>query len=260
MRVRMQQAWRMAMVLWLAPAPVTAQATGETKVVRVRVFDVRTQAAIPEVELFALSGELLDHGDSAGVLRVRIKENSSFDGQLRRAGYVASSVRVTGRETGDSTVVLLAPLSGQTLRTVKVKTKAPVMRFADFDRRRTSGYAGIFLTDSQIVKGGHILLTDLFRRFPSIKVIDSAGTYVVISARALKPVIIPGKSLDLAPCVFRIIVDDMPMPWGFDMDMLNRDEIHGIEVYPGPATIPVEFANMRRESMCGMIIIWTKSR
>jgi hypothetical protein len=232
----------------------------ESKVVRVRVLDVRTRAAIPGVELFALSGELLVRGDSVGALRVRILGSETFDGELRRVGYVASSVRVTGHEAGDSVVVQLAPASAQALGTVEVRTNAAVTRFADFDRRRLSGHAGIFLTDSQIVKGGHIKLTDLFRRFPSLKVIDSSGIFLVSSARMKKPEFAPGKGFDLAPCVFQVVVDDVQMPWGFDMDLLTRDDIHGIEVYPGPATIPVEYRSTRRDAMCGMIAIWTKSR
>ena len=249
-----------ALATCLGAALSAAQVPVATKVVRVLVYDVRSQTAIPDVELFALNGALLAHGDSAGVLQVRIKEQTSFNGQLRRAGYVASSVRVTGLEAGDSTVVLLAPTSAQSLRGLNVRARNTISRYADFDRRRLSGREGIFLTDSQIVKGGHILFTDLFRRFSSLRVADSLGVSVVTSARMQKPTITPGKPLDLGPCAFRIVVDDLQMAWGFDLNMLNRDEVHGIEIYSGPATIPPEFGSMRKDAMCGMIVIWTKIR
>ena len=239
---------------------LAAQTEVETKVVRVRVSDVRTLAAIPGVELYQRTGEPLARTDSTGTLRLRIGLTAPFTGQLQRVGYVPSSIHITGREPGDSVVVLLAPVSAQALGAVEVRTNLAVTRFSDFDRRRLSGGPGIFLTDSQIVKGGHIRLTDLFRRFPSIRMIDSAGTFLVTSSRAQKPVMRAGKSSDLAPCVFQVVVDDVEMPWGFDMDMINRDEIHGIEIYPGPATIPVEYRSTRPDAMCGMIAIWTKSR
>ena len=244
------------MAAWLVPALLAAQVTGGIRVVRVRVLDVRTRAAIPEVELFGLGGEFLVRGDSAGVLRVRIQPNASLDGQLRRVGYVSSTVRLTGREQGDSSVVMLASVTAHALDKVEVTTRVAVSRFADFDRRRLSGHSGIFLTDSQIVKGGHVRLTDLFRRFPSLNVIDSAGTTLVTSGRTKKVSLLAKP--DLAPCVFQVIVDGVQVEWGFNMDQLNRDDIHGIEVYPGPATIPVEFASMRRDAMCGLIAIWTK--
>lgn len=65
---------------------------------------------------------------------------------------------------------------------------------------------------------------------------------------------------DLAPCVLQVVVDDVRMPDGFDLDMLERTDIHGIEIYPGPATIPPEYKGTGRNSMCGMISVWTKAR
>jgi len=245
---------------WGVPVLLAAQITAETKVVRVRVFDVRTLAAIPGVELYQRSGEPLARADTTGTIRMRITGSAPFSGQLQHVGYVPSSIHISGREPGDSVVVLLAPVSAQALGTVEVRTNLAVTRFSDFDRRRLSGSPGIFLTDSQIVKGGHIRLTDLFRRFPSIRMIDSAGTYLVTSSRAQKPIMKAGKRDDLAPCVFQVVVDNVQMPWGFDMDLLNRDDLHGMEIYPGPATIPVEYRSTRPDAMCGMIAIWTKSR
>ena len=241
-----------------------AQPSIESKVVRVRVLDVRNQRAIPDVELLRLNGDLLERSDSAGVLRVRVTGMTRFDGQLRRVGYVPSSVTVSGREPGDSVVVLLAPASAQTLGTVEVRATATSMRYLEFDRRRLSGRAGIFITDSQLVKGGFIKLTDLFRRYPSLWVIDSLGTKLVASSRSKKPIMgvraKGGPTADLAACVFQVLIDDQIMPWGFDLDELNGSDIHGIEVYPGPATIPAEYASTRTDVACGLIVIWTKAR
>lgn len=244
----------------LTPSCISAQGAGAAKDVRVRVLDVRSRAPIPEVELFASTGVLLGRGDSLGLLRLRIIGTEPFDGRLHRVGFIASSLRVTGHEVGDSVVVLLAPATTTTLDAVEVKASVPVARYADFARRRSSGGPGIFLTDSQITTGGHVRLTDLFRRFPALAVIDSEGTYVITSARSRKPVPLVGKGLDLAPCVFQVMVDDMRMPWGFDVDQLNRGEIHSIEIYPGPATVPVEYRSTSRDAACGLVAIWTKSR
>jgi len=226
---------------------------------RVCIRDVRTRAAIPGVELLAPSGDVLGRSDSDGVIRVRVSDLLPFGGQLRRVGYVPSSVTVTGHEPGDSVVVLLAPASAQTLGAVEVRTEAAVARFAGFDQRRSSGGPGIFLTDSQVMKTGYVRLIDVFRRMPSLYVLDSAGVPLVASRRAPKPVYIGGK-LDLAPCIFQVVVDDVRMPWGFDVNLLNAREIHGIEIYSGPATIPPQYRGTSRDAMCGLIAIWTKSR
>lgn len=246
-------------VLSLMPALLGSQGTGEAKLVRIRVRDVRTRAPVAGVGLYSSTGAFLDRGDTTGVLRVRVAADAALDGQLQRVGYVASRVHVTAQEPGDSLVVLLAPATAQALGAVEVTGVVPLRRFSEFDRRRFSGGPGIFLTDSAIRSGGHIRLTDLFRRFPSIKVIDSAGTFLVTSARARKVVMALGKDPDLmAPCVFQIVMDGGQMPWGFDIDQIPRNDIHGIEVYSGPASVPVEYRSTSRDAMCGMIAIWTR--
>jgi len=42
------------------------------------------------------------------------------------------------------------------------------------------------------------------------------------------------------------------------VNSIPPSEIHGIEVYPGPSTIPAEYASMRRDAACGLIVIWTR--
>ena len=35
-------------------------------------------------------------------------------------------------------------------------------------------------------------------------------------------------------------------------------EIHGIEVFAGPASIPSEYAGDQRDMVCGLIVVWTR--
>ena len=44
----------------------------------------------------------------------------------------------------------------------------------------------------------------------------------------------------------------------FAVNSIAPEEIHGIEIYPGPATIPAEYASMTRDASCGLIAIWTR--
>ena len=258
-----RSSWFISSLAWLAPAVSAAQDPAVAKVVRVFVRDVRTRTAIPGVELIAEGGQVLNRTDAAGMLQVRVIGTAPFVGQMRRVGYVPSLVTVTGREPEDSVLVLLAPTSAQTLGVVEVITEAVVARFAEFDRRRLSGGPGVFLTDSQIAKAGQFRLTDVFRRISSLYVWDSAGTYLVTSARSRRPVITITATTqvhDLAPCVLQVLVDNVRMPWGFDLNLLDRGDIHGIEIYSGPATVPPEYNGTSKQSTCGIIAIWTKSR
>jgi len=45
----------------------------------------------------------------------------------------------------------------------------------------------------------------------------------------------------------------------YNINDIPANEIYGIEVYGGPATIPVEFRNSLPNGVCGLIMIWTRS-
>ncbi|MBI3567549.1 MAG: hypothetical protein HY084_05005 [Gemmatimonadetes bacterium] len=254
---------RFGRVMWcalLSPAGLAAQARDAPYDVRVRVVDARSGIGLPEVELRDSTGALLGRADSAGILRLRITGAAPFVGRLQRPGFLPAPLRVTRGAPGDSVVAPMAALAAQTLGTVQVVAEPAVARYSEFERRRATAGGGIFLTDSVIATRGQVRLSDLFRRYPALHVVDSAGTFIVTSARAKKTAAIPGQGTDLAPCVLQVIVDDLRMPWGFDIDQLDRNDIHAIEIYPGVATVPIEYRGAGRDASCGIIAIWTKSR
>ena len=107
------------------------------------------------------------------------------------------------------------------------------------------------------------------RRVTSISIADSMGVLMAVSRRSQKPttqksVRAPGGAiyqsavLDLANCPLQVAVDGQLQEWGFAVNSIPQKEIHGIEIYPGPATIPAEYASMRRDANCGLIMIWTR--
>jgi hypothetical protein len=97
----------------------------------------------------------------------------------------------------------------------------------------------------------------LLRRVSSIKIADSLGVLMAVSRRMQKP-IIRNKEPDLANCPLQVAVDGQLKEWGYAVNTIAPSEIHGIEIYPGPATIPAEYASMRRDANCGLILIWTR--
>jgi hypothetical protein len=42
------------------------------------------------------------------------------------------------------------------------------------------------------------------------------------------------------------------------MNSIPPTDIHGIEIYSGPADVPPEYAGANSDSFCGLIIIWTR--
>jgi hypothetical protein len=54
------------------------------------------------------------------------------------------------------------------------------------------------------------------------------------------------------------VVDGYLREWGFAVNSIPPEQIHGIEIFPGPGTIPAEYASMSRDASCGLVAIWTR--
>jgi len=239
-----------------------AQVTEATprRLLAVHVRDSLSRSSLPNVGLYRDSSTRLAVTDSTGIARVRLGGVGETRIIVRAIGFATKNVVVTGREEGDSlTVLLVRSADAQTLPVVDVRAPPNVglSRYADYERRRTSGRTGIFITQAEIERQNSSNLLDIFRRYPSIKVVDSLGVQFVASARTPKPVIKPTRD-DLAPCILRMLIDGVPLPPDFDLSQIQVRDVHGVEVYAGPASIPVELAGMVRDSQCGVVMVWTR--
>lgn len=167
----------------------------------------------------------------------------------------------------------------QKLGTVTVKDSADFIgaRLAGFERRRLLKQGSVtFFTGDEIVKRGTIRLSDALRRAHGVQIVDSGDVRLVASSRWKKPVgggfLVPSSvrrgtgsreqssAADLAPCVMQVAIDGHLKEWGFSVDDVSVTEVHGIEVYPGAASMPAEFGSIRRDGWCGLVMIWTRSR
>lgn len=63
-------------------------------------------------------------------------------------------------------------------------------------------------------------------------------------------------------CGFRYVLNGARVGAGFEIDDIAPEWIEAIEVYRGPASIPIEFAPMGTDyrANCGVIVIWTRNR
>ena len=186
--------------------------------------------------------------------------------QLRRIGYLPVTLR--SAESSDSSEILVVMTrAAQTLDTTKVVGDASSPMLAGFEGRRMRGAgSATFITREQIDKQLAIRTIDVVRRAMGTRVIDSSGVLLVASSRGSKAVIGGGAAgskggkggFDLAPCIMRVAVDGLIRETGFSLDEIGPTELHGVEVYPGPATIPAEFGGMRKDAYCGLVMIWTR--
>ena len=71
----------------------------------------------------------------------------------------------------------------------------------------------------------------------------------------------------MAPCPYNIMVDGVSMQSlvgddgqpHIDLKLLPApSDVHGIEVFGGPSSIPLKFGGTGNNKWCGLIAIWTK--
>lgn len=65
-----------------------------------------------------------------------------------------------------------------------------------------------------------------------------------------------------ANCEFRYFLDGVRVGPGFEIDDISPEWIEAVEVYRGPATVPMEFSSLGDDPRggCGVIVIWTRNR
>lgn len=57
-----------------------------------------------------------------------------------------------------------------------------------------------------------------------------------------------------------VAVDGHLKEKSFTVDEISVTDVHGIEVYPGAASLPAEFGSIKPAGWCGFVMIWTRSR
>lgn len=261
--------WRAALLLALALGvmPRWVHAQGSYRFVSVHVVDRATQAPLPGVRVTVQGlGDRDWTSDAQGEVMLAVAPDRRVVLELRRIGFTAQTVEVPAGTTQLSLTVALAG-AVTLLDTTHVTAAAVSQMFAGFDGRRLRGAgSATFITRDQIERQMAVRTIDVVRRAAGTRVVDSAGILLVASSRGSKAVIGGGAAatkggkggFDLAPCVMRVAVDGTLREWGFSLDWIDPKEIHGVEVYPGPATMPSEFSGLRKDAYCGLVMIWTR--
>lgn len=167
--------------------------------------------------------------------------------RIRRIGYRPDTVRVNVRAGESAPVTVTLARLAVELRPLIVYGRRNVTgRLAGFYDRLGHGM-GYFLTREQIEKRNPMNLTDLFRMVPGARVESRGfGSQTVRFRGARTP-----------PLVW---LDGTPLYAGeFDLDSVDPRSFEGIEIYPGPASVPAEFVGNRSISSAGgTIILWSR--
>lgn len=193
-------------------------------------------AATPAIAVSDERGEFTIVAATTGPVMIRV----------RRLGFRPESAAVvlaTGKTaevkfTLQRIAVDLAPVT-------VVGRREVVGPMSGFYRRRASS-AGRFFTREEIDRRNAARMSDLLRMVPGLRV-QARGMQNSVRIRGSR-------------CAPFIWLDGAPLSaMEFDLDSSDPTAYEGIEVYSGPASVPVEFqGNRATSSSCGTIVLWTR--
>jgi hypothetical protein len=240
-----------------------AQTLVDAGVLTVRIMTADGQPVVAAEALLQARGRVdkVVRSDSTGVAVLLGLEPGLWALTIRRVGFkpVSHDIRIAA---GRNDYTVVATPSALTLAGVRVIGGAVYStRLEGFERRRLAGTASAVVTHEQIEKLEPIATSRMLRGIGGLRIADSSGAIVAISTRGSKPTAnIKDPGFAMVQCVMRVAVDGTIMPPLFSIDQLIPKDVHGIEVFNGPARIPPEFSGLRTDNWCGLIAVWTRDR
>lgn len=226
----------------LVPAGLQAQATRARGVIDGIVSDT-SLVALREATVAVLGSSLRVVTGENGRFRLVAVPAGQYILTVHRVGFtpVAAAVQVGDADTLRLSFAMQRIVTP--LDTMVVTARAVLQRMSGFEERRKLGF-GSFLTRDQIENRNGIYVSDLLRVLPDVRIVDGLRGEYAFNTR-------------LTNCLFQFFVDEVLMPTPLDLHLLpSPRDIAGMEVYFGPATIPLQYKPAN--SGCGVILIWTK--
>jgi Carboxypeptidase regulatory-like domain/TonB-dependent Receptor Plug Domain len=248
---------RVGIVVALAVAARGSVAQSRPSVVRGTMDGIVTDSSL--VPLGGATITLLGSSITAtttenGRFRIVALPAGEYVVMARRLGYGGASVtlHVEGGDTLRPAFALQRVVAQ--LDTVRASAAYARTRLGEFDERRAAK-VGHFITADEIDKRNPVYVSDMLRSVLSVTIEERTTggppRRVAVSKRS------PMASLRSATCPFQIFVDGLIFAEDGDLtNVPSPSNIAGVEVYSGPATIPLQYK--RHDSLCGVILIWTK--
>ena len=90
------------------------------------------------------------------------------------------------------------------------------------------------------------LFSDIFGATTGVQVQRNGGRAQLISSRR-------------RGCLMTVFLDGTEMAYiAQNIDALPFDDVAAIEIYRGPAEMPLEYAYMKTNDTCGAVLVWTR--
>jgi hypothetical protein len=212
---------------------------------------------LPNVDVRIMEIGRMTRSDIQGKFAIDRIGDRIIDVTFRRLGYQVRSVRVSLiNGEGDSLRVIMRadPLKLPQIDIQEKEDNHPF--FNEYEKRRQRGI-GTFITQKDIEKLNTSYPSDAFRRLPGMRFVSVSGG---MGVRFMSSVGMTGGRAGSASggCVPTIWVDGQAVV-GLEIDEVRAQDIHGIEIYRGAATVPAQFAKAGL-TQCGVIVVWTKRK
>ncbi|BAH38393.1 hypothetical protein GAU_1351 [Gemmatimonas aurantiaca T-27] len=250
----------------------TLALTGTTnRVVAGGVTAAETQSATLRLRVLGELGEPLADAEvtivaSGTPSEAAVRHRTNTDGHATFDGLKAGAVEIAVRRIGQAMQTLRLDIGeGRNEATIRMSRTAvsldPVRtignrvvnaRYAEVDRRIRAGVANAVVGRVDFERVRPITVTQMLRRVQGIRLEDSSGTTIITSGRGDR--ITPGGSR--LPCILRVMVDGV-LSTASQVERLVPTDIHAIEVFLGPARIPLELG-ARSSGWCGLLAVWTR--
>lgn len=203
-------------------------------------------------EVRLVDADIAVRPDTLGKFRITAVPPGTHVVEARSLGYAPVRRRVESRAAVSLTIDFTLDAVAQVLRPVrKMATRDPFR--TGFDARMKHNRGGHFLTNDDVRKSGLSRVTDLLASVPGLER-RMVGTQPVIEFTGRGT-----RTFSPTGCPVAYMVDGVPYePAGLGLDgEIGVANVEAIEVYDA-ATVPAEFT--RRDSGCGVILIWTRER
>ena len=135
-------------------------------------------------------------------------------------------------------------------------TVATTSRLEMFERRRKRGQ-GVFLTAADLARRNPRVLSDALVNINGTQLVMGGNGKILISARGVATGYRDGL-LTPTQCALRLVIDGMAMPAGTSVDEISPEDVAGIEIYAGAATLPMELMHFQEDNWCGAVLVWTR--
>lgn len=191
--------------------------------------------------------------------------------RARKVGFLPGKLLATVGVGRNTVPITMSPTGLPTLATVRIvgDQRKTYDRFDEFETRHLNSAATRSITRAEIEKRNPVDAWQMLTNVPSVKIAQLGG---VIIARSMR--VENAGLLSDAPCYMKVMVDGVLMAEtesvGKDTDKTIKttfanlanlpppDQIRGIEVFAGPASIPVQYGGTGNGKWCGLIAVWTR--